>query len=185
MPDGALRQTRLIVVDERHDVSAWDVAVVDRGESGGVEIQPDVEDLAGWNRGPNRAAVQQIRKREVVDVPRGAGDLVDALLAKHVAADRGARGHRARLCCFFQAPGNDGDHGGFVIARDRDALHVGVEDRGMNVALARHGFGVAEALRHLVAQVGASQINSLKLRTRQVRLPASRLVGHKPFQVQF
>ena len=39
--DLVLGQTRLVVVDQRDDVAAGDVAIVDDGEAGGVEVEPD------------------------------------------------------------------------------------------------------------------------------------------------
>ena len=39
--DLVLGQARLIVVDERDDVASGDVAVVDDGEAGGVEVEAD------------------------------------------------------------------------------------------------------------------------------------------------
>ena len=52
--DDALRQARLIVVDQRDDVPARNVAMVDDRESGGVEVQADVDECrrressSGW-----------------------------------------------------------------------------------------------------------------------------------------
>ena len=63
MADRARRQTGLIVVDQRDDVPARDVAVIDDGEAAGVEIEADRGNLAGRNRRPDGARVQQIRER--------------------------------------------------------------------------------------------------------------------------
>ena len=57
MTDRAFGQTRLIVLDQRDDVAAGDVAVVDDGEAVSVEIQPDAGNLAGRNRRPHRPGV--------------------------------------------------------------------------------------------------------------------------------
>ena len=43
-------ETRLIVFNQRDDVPAWDVVMIDNGEHCGVEIEPNVEDVAGRNR---------------------------------------------------------------------------------------------------------------------------------------
>ena len=94
--DRPLGQARLIVLDQRDDVAAGNVAVVDDGEAGGVEIEADVRNLSGRDGRSDGARVQEVGEREVVDVPRGAGDLLDAFLAKDVAADRVRRAsHRA------------------------------------------------------------------------------------------
>jgi hypothetical protein len=91
------RPERLVVVDQRDDVAAGDIAIIDDREARRVEVETDVGDLARGDRRADGAAVQQIRERDVVDVPCRAGHLLDAFLAKDVATDRfcDARGHRA------------------------------------------------------------------------------------------
>ena len=95
--DRALREARLIVLDQRDDVAARNVAVVDDGEAGGVEVEADVRDLAGRDGRSDRARVQEIRETEVVDVPRRAGDLLDAFLAKDVSSDSTTLCHKRAL----------------------------------------------------------------------------------------
>src|SRR5207237_2612984 len=87
----ALGERRLVVVDQRDDVSARNVAMIDEREAGRFEIEADVDDLSGRNGGADRARVQQTGERDVVDVARGAGHLLHAFFAKDVAADRSAR----------------------------------------------------------------------------------------------
>ncbi len=41
VPDRPLGQTRLIVFDQRDDIPAGNVAMIDDGEAGGVEVAPD------------------------------------------------------------------------------------------------------------------------------------------------
>src|SRR5260221_14641043 len=85
--NGPLGQARLIVVDERDDVTTGDIAIADDREAAGVEIERDSGDLPGRNRRTNSTRVQEIRKRQVVDVPRRARNLFAAFLAENVASD--------------------------------------------------------------------------------------------------
>src|SRR5262249_14549622 len=85
------RQARLVVVDERHDVAARDVAMVDDGEAGGVEGERAADDLAAWNRRADRPRVEQAGERQVVDVARGAGDFLGAFLPQDVASNGASR----------------------------------------------------------------------------------------------
>src|SRR5438132_12761719 len=95
-------QARLIVVYQRDDVAAGNVAMIHDREAGSVEIEANRGDLSARNGGSDRAAVEQAGERQVVDVAGLAGDLRRALLAKNVAADgrepaRRAVRHRAAL----------------------------------------------------------------------------------------
>ena len=85
--DRALGETRLIVVDQRDEVAAGDVAVVDDGEPVAVEVQADIGNFAGRNRRANCPSIQHPRQREIVDVAGGAGDFVEPLLARNIAAN--------------------------------------------------------------------------------------------------
>ncbi len=85
--DRPLGQARLVLLDERDDVASGNVACVDDGEAGGVEVEGDVGDVARGNRRANRPRVQQIGEREVVDIAGRAGHLVAAVLTKHVPSD--------------------------------------------------------------------------------------------------
>ena len=87
--DLVLGQARLILVDQRDDVLAGDVAVVDDGESGLVEIETNGVERSARDRGANRPAVKHARKRQIVDIPGGAGDLGVCVLAADIAADGG------------------------------------------------------------------------------------------------
>ncbi len=91
VPDHVLGQARLIVDDERDDVAAGDVAVIDDGEARRVEQRVDGADAAAGDRRPDRPPVQHAREDEVVDVLRRPGDLVDPVAARDVAANGGHR----------------------------------------------------------------------------------------------
>src|SRR2546426_10098026 len=95
-----LGQARLVVIYQGDDISAGHVAVVDDRESGGVAEVLDVEDVARRNRRSNRACVEKIGKREIVDVAGHAAHLLDPVFAENVSSDslQPARGfHRAAL----------------------------------------------------------------------------------------
>jgi len=47
VPHARRREGRLILVDQRNDVTSWNIAVVDDGEPGPVEVLPNVRNLAG------------------------------------------------------------------------------------------------------------------------------------------
>src|SRR5205814_9303899 len=66
--DVAFGERRLIVVDQRDDVSAGDVGGVDDREAWRFEIELDAGDAAGGNRRSDRAAVEESGEGEVVDV---------------------------------------------------------------------------------------------------------------------
>ena len=178
VPDLPLDEAGLIVVDERDDVATGDVAMVDDGETGAAQIQMSVRDLAGGNRGPERAGVQEAGKGEIVDVLRLAGDLRHAFLAEHIAAHgaplRHARDymHEPRLRCvaaaaqalfFCRRPSRvlEEPHDGHFIrietsapdgapARepDRPAAQVGFENGRVHVALPAHRLRVAQTGGH-------------------------------------
>ena len=57
MTDRPLGQTRLVIVDERDDVSARDVAVIDDGESGAIEIEFDADHLSRRDARADRPSV--------------------------------------------------------------------------------------------------------------------------------
>ena len=82
----ALDQVGLVVLDERDDVAARDVAVIDQREAGAVEIEVQGRDLAGRDRGADRAPVQHPREAEVVDVARRPAGLGQALLPRDAPA---------------------------------------------------------------------------------------------------
>jgi hypothetical protein len=97
MADRSLGQAGLIVVDQRYDVPSRDIAVVDDREAGAAQVEMNVRDFAGGNRGSEGAGVKKARegeKREIVDVLRLAGDLRHAFFAKHIAADCAPSRHR-------------------------------------------------------------------------------------------
>ncbi len=97
--NGLFGQHRLVVVDQRNDVRSGDGSIIDDCEAGGIRFEGNAGDLAGRNRRPNGSRVEDVRKRQVIEVPRGAGDFLDAFLAQHVAPDghASAKRHRARL----------------------------------------------------------------------------------------
>ena len=86
--DLVLGQARLIVVDERDDVAAGDVAIIDDGETGRGRSRGE------WGRARPRGivermvrAVEHARERQVVDVFRGAGDFGVGVLPPNVLAN--------------------------------------------------------------------------------------------------
>src|SRR5262249_4406493 len=92
--------------DQRDDVASGNIPMIDDDEAGAIETRFDAYDRARWNRGPDGAAVQQAGEREIVEIARGAGHLLDALLAEDVPADRprGARhgaDYMRRYAVFF------------------------------------------------------------------------------------
>ena len=97
--DGGVHEQGINVIDQRDDVAAGDVAVVDDREARAAEHRPDVHNGAGRDGGTDRPAVKQAGERQVVDIARAARDLLDAFFAKDAATDRfsRAKGHRARL----------------------------------------------------------------------------------------
>ena len=70
VPHRSFRQARLVVVDQRHDIAAGNVAVVHDDKALRVEVQPDVDDLTGRDRRADGSRVQQVGERQVVDVSR-------------------------------------------------------------------------------------------------------------------
>ncbi len=87
VPNGALGQARLILFNQGNDVAAGYVTKINDDEAGPIGGQPNVDDLPGRDRGPHSPAVQQVRKRQIVDVARSAGDFVSTLFAEHIAAN--------------------------------------------------------------------------------------------------
>jgi hypothetical protein len=85
--DRAPREARLVVVDERDDVASGDVVEIDNRKAVRVEREGDVGDRSCRDRRPDRARVEQVRKRQVVDISRRARYLVPAFLAGDVASD--------------------------------------------------------------------------------------------------
>ena len=63
MSHEALGQTRLVLVNQRDDVSARHVPGVDDGETGAIEVELHVDDLARRNRRPDRPRVEQALER--------------------------------------------------------------------------------------------------------------------------
>jgi hypothetical protein len=47
--DRLLGQARLVVLDERHDVSARDIPVIRDGEARSFEVEPDGSDFTAWD----------------------------------------------------------------------------------------------------------------------------------------
>jgi hypothetical protein len=97
MPHVGGGQTRLVVLDEGDDVPAGDVAMVDDGETGRVEVQANRGDLACGNRLADRPSVEEPWEHEIVDVAGLAGNLISALLPEDVLADGAQSWHRAAL----------------------------------------------------------------------------------------
>lgn len=93
MADEFLGKTRLVVIYQRNDVSPGNVVMVDDGEAGGVEVVADTGNFPCRYGRANRAGEEQVRKREVVEVLRTPGDLLDALFSEDVRSDRAPPGH--------------------------------------------------------------------------------------------
>ena len=77
----------LVIVDQRDDIASGNVARADDRETCRVEVERDAGDLAGGDGRANRARVQEIRERNVVDIARAAGRFVAPFLAKDVASN--------------------------------------------------------------------------------------------------
>ena len=97
VPDLALDQAGLIVLDERHDVAARHVTVIDDRETIPIEIEVDAADLASRDGRSDRSRVKKARKGQIVDVARTARDLLQAFLPKHVLSNRVSRRHRLEI----------------------------------------------------------------------------------------
>jgi hypothetical protein len=78
--DLALDQARLVVVDQRDDVPAGDVAPVADDEPGRIEIQSNRPNAPTRDRRPDRSPPEHARKRQVVDVARRPCCLADPVL---------------------------------------------------------------------------------------------------------
>ena len=83
MPNLGLDQQRLIVLNERDVVVSGDVAIVDDYDARPVEcgIHRDRFDSSSWNRTANRFSVEHAVKRDVINVARGARELIPAFFA--------------------------------------------------------------------------------------------------------
>lgn len=93
MADVCRRQRRLILVDQRDDVSSRNVAVVNDREPGTVEFIADIGDLAGRHGRSDRPNVEDIVKADVVDIARQSSDLLLPFFAENISSN-GARRHR-------------------------------------------------------------------------------------------
>ena len=85
--DAAVGEAGLVVGDERHHVTARDVAGVDDREPGGVEGEANPPDPAAGDGRPDRAGVRAGPARQVVHVTRCPGSLGCAVLASDVPPD--------------------------------------------------------------------------------------------------
>src|SRR5689334_17346402 len=88
MPDLLLHEARLVVLDQRDNVLAGNVAEVDDREAVGVEIPPDRTHAAARDGRPNRAAIQHAREHEVVGIDRPARCLADTVLPRDAPSNR-------------------------------------------------------------------------------------------------
>jgi len=64
----AIGQARLVVHDERHEVSSRDVPGANDREPGGVEVEADTFDASAGNGGADRPGVEHSRERQVINV---------------------------------------------------------------------------------------------------------------------
>jgi hypothetical protein len=91
MVDVSVGEVRLVVRDERDDVAPRHVSRGDDGDlipgDGGIEV--DLVEDAARDGAADRRAVQHAGQRQIVDVPRLAGDLGSPFLAGHGTADGG------------------------------------------------------------------------------------------------
>ena len=81
------RQARLVIVDQRDDVSARNVAVIDDGESAAIEIKLDADQLSRRDARADGPSVQKTWKDEVVYITCCAGCLCNTLFAQDVSPD--------------------------------------------------------------------------------------------------
>lgn len=91
--DACRGQRRLILVDQRDDVSSRNVAVVNDREAGPVELIADIGDLAGRHGRSDRPNVEDIVKPDVVDIARQSSDFLLPFFAENISSD-GTRRHR-------------------------------------------------------------------------------------------
>src|SRR5687767_4866974 len=100
VPNLLLGEQRLIVLDQRDDVTASDVAVIDDRESCTIELKAEIADAPTRYRRADGARVQHAGEDEVVHVLRRPGDFLDGVLAGDVGTDGGhwerMQGWRAR-----------------------------------------------------------------------------------------
>ena len=87
VPHLALDEKWLVLLDQIYGVASDDVAVVDDGETGGVEVEADGPHAAARNRRANGAAVDHAGESDVVRVPRASGGLSDPILAGDAVTD--------------------------------------------------------------------------------------------------
>jgi hypothetical protein len=87
MPNVSLHEERLILLDEVDDVSARNVAVVDDGEAGEIEVEFDRPHASSRNRGSNCSAVEHSGENQIVRIERAAGGFPDSVLSSNVVAD--------------------------------------------------------------------------------------------------
>src|SRR4029453_352300 len=87
MPNHVSCQARLVIVDERDDVSARNVAVIDDGESAAIEIEFDADHLSRRDARADGPSVQKTWKDEVVYITCCAGCLCNTLFAQDVSPD--------------------------------------------------------------------------------------------------
>src|SRR4029450_4765909 len=87
MPNPVSCQARLVIVDERDDVSARNVAVIDDSESAAIEIEFDAHHLSRRDARADSPSVQKTWKDEVVYITCCAGCLCNPLFAQDVSPD--------------------------------------------------------------------------------------------------
>ena len=85
--DDALGQARLIVGNQRHDVAARDVTMIDDGEPDCVEEEVDRPDPATGDRRADGPAVDHAGEDEVVDVLCRPSDLIGTVTAWQAATN--------------------------------------------------------------------------------------------------
>jgi hypothetical protein len=85
VPDLALHEVRLVVLDERDDVASRDVRVVDDREARAVEVEVDGLQLAAGHRRADGPPVEHAREAEVIDVARRSEGLCQSFRAGDAA----------------------------------------------------------------------------------------------------
>ena len=89
--DDVLGEARLVVDDQGDDVSPGNVAVIDDGEARLVEQQVHRPEAPAGDRRADGPPMEHSREGEVVDVLRFPRDLLQAVAARDVAANRAHR----------------------------------------------------------------------------------------------
>ena len=83
----SLDEKWLVLLDQVYGVASDDVAVIDDGETGRVEVETDGPHAAARNRRANSAAVDHAGESDVVRVPRASRGLSDSILAGDAVTD--------------------------------------------------------------------------------------------------